>query len=87
MGQQIKKVLKRSRRKKYLSRKKELIKLGGFAKKVSVVKKPTATGSATESKPTAKKAPAKKAAKKAPAKKAAKSVDAEVETTEEKSAE
>jgi hypothetical protein len=76
MGQQIKKVLKRSRRKKYLSRKKDLIKLGGSAKKVSIVKKPAADALGSEAKPAAKKAPAKKApAKKAPAKKAAKSAD------------
>ena len=82
MGQQIKKVMKRRRRKDYLRRKSEQAKLGGSVTKASVVKK-ASDGSAAE-KP-AKKAPAKKAAaKKAPAKKAAKVV---AETPAEESAE
>lgn len=73
MGQQIKKVIKRRRRKVYLRRKNEQVKLGGTSTKVRLVKK--APADATGEKP-AKKAPAKKAAaKKAPAKKAAKVVE------------
>ena len=79
MGQQIKKVIKRRRRKDYLRRKNEQAKLGGSVKKASIVKKaPAASAEKAE-----KKAPAKKAAKKAPAKKAAKVVEAAVEATPE----
>jgi len=60
MGQQHKKSIKRSRRKLYLKRKKELL-------KASIVRKESAPA-----KKTAKKAAKKVAAKKAPAKKAAK---------------
>lgn len=75
MGQQTKTVVKRRRRKLYLKRKKEQVKLGGIVKKSSVAKK--ATEAAPAAKKAAKKAPAaKKAAKKAPAKKVAKSEDA-----------
>lgn len=70
MGQQIKTVLKRRRRKAYLTRKSEQAKLGLKPKKSSVIKIASAAG---DDQTTAKKAPAKKAAvKKAPAKKAAK---------------
>lgn len=79
MGQQIKKVIKRRRRKDYLRRKNEQAKLGGSVKKASVVKK--APADASGEKP-AKKAAKKAATKKAPAKKAAKSVeDVSVEET------
>lgn len=72
MGQQIKKVIKRRRRKDYLRRKNEQAKLGGSVKKVSVVKKAPADASGDK---TAKKAAKKAATKKAPAKKAAKAVE------------
>lgn len=73
MGQQIKRVLKRRRRKAYLTRKNEQVKLG-LKPKRSILSKSVATGG--DDAPTAKKAVAKKAtAKKAPAKKAAKIVE------------
>jgi hypothetical protein len=83
MGQQIKKVIKRRRRKDYLRRKNEQAKLGGSVKKASIVKKAPADAA---DKP-AKKAPAKKAAKKAPAKKAAKAVADAVEAPAEETSE
>ncbi|GAA5483449.1 hypothetical protein [Haloferula sargassicola] len=64
MGQQHKKVIKRTRRKNYLKRKKEQAKLSGVVKKRPGAKK------AAAKKAPAKKAAAKKTAKKAPAKKA-----------------
>ena len=62
MGQQHRKVIKRSRRKDYLKRKKEQAKMNGVVKKRPAVKKD------------AKEAPAKKAAKKATKKVATKKV-------------
>jgi len=73
MGKQYNKVLKRRRRREYLSRKKELEKLNPPAKKKSPEKaaKP-APAKKTAAKPAAKKAAKKTApAKKAPAKKSA----------------
>ncbi len=73
MGQQIKRVLKRRRRKAYLTRKNEQVKLGLRPKKSLSVK---SVKTADDDQTTAKKAVAKKAvAKKAPAKKAAKKAE------------
>lgn len=78
MGKQYNKVLKRRRRKAYLSRKKALEASGTVVKKSKPAAKKAAPAKkaakkAAAKKTAAKKAPAKKAAaKKAPAKKAAK---------------
>ncbi len=83
MGKQYNKVLKRRRRKAYLSRKKALDASGAVVKKskpaakksapAKKAAKKTAAKKTVAKKTAAKKAPAKKAAaKKAPAKKAAK---------------
>jgi hypothetical protein len=73
MGQQIKRVLKRRRRKAYLTRKNEQVKLGLKPKKTSRLKSAKLDG---DEQPSEKKTAAKKApAKKAPAKKVAKKAE------------